>query len=386
MINDMQTPPLKSRRNRASKKAQSAQKKRTLRLAVCLSVLSFCCYGRQIGVSVSAAENKAAKYQTTARAECVLDAVSRRVLYAYNAQEQLPMASTTKIATALTVLYNARKEGDETGVDGILDKPFLIPPEGTGIEGSSVYLKGGDQTTRRELLYGLMLRSGNDCAVTLALKTSGSVKRFARDMNYVAKQVGALHTVFKNPHGLPEKGHYTTAYDLSMITAAALNDKIFAEIVATRRYEPRGWINKNKLLYDYDGAIGVKTGYTKQAGRCLVSAATRGDSTFVCTLLNCADTYGRTKTLLNDAFSRYRTQTLHTATERVKLTIEGKEVYAATQKDVRYPLLKEEKEYVKKEAIAFQESRRDADGKEILGQLRIYLSNSLIFSENLYKL
>lgn len=386
MTKNLQTPPLKTVRKRTRNKTQASQKMRTFRLAVCLSVLSFCSYGRQIGVGVSAENDKPSKYQTTARAECVVDAASRRVLYAYNAEERLPMASTTKIATALTVLCDARKEANDGNVDDVLDESFTVPPEGTGIEGSSVYLKSGETTTRRELLYGLMLRSGNDCAVTLALKTSGSVKRFARDMNFIAKRAGALNTVFKNPNGLPEKGHYTTAYDLSMITIAALNDTIFAKIVATRRYEARGWTNKNKLLYDYDGAIGVKTGYTKQAGRCLVSAATRGESTFVCTLLNCADTYGRTKTLLNDAFSRYQTETLHAANERVGLTIDGHEVYAATQKDVSYPLLKEEKEHVKKETIAFQESKFDADGKEILGQLRIYLSNSLIFSENLYKL
>ena len=120
-----------------------------------------------------------------------------------------------------------------------------------------------------------MLRSGNDCATALALRFGKTVEGFASKMNLKAQAAGALNSNFVNPHGLPQDGHYTTAKDLSLITCYALHDPIFSEIVSTRYYEPRKWQNKNKLLTRYEGAIGVKTGYTKEAGRCLVSAAER---------------------------------------------------------------------------------------------------------------
>ncbi len=249
-----------------------------------------------------------------------------------------------------------------------------------------MYLKENDETTARELLYGLMLRSGNDCAATLAWRVSGGVKKFAEKMNDTAKRAGALNTRFKNPHGLPEKGHYTTARDLSMITALALENETFAKIVSTRMYEPKRWANKNKMLAEYDGAIGVKTGFTKQAGRCLVSAAKRSEMTLICTVLNCSDTYGQSKTLLDDAFSAYDFSLLQAAESPVPLDTKRGKISAKTEKDLRYPLLSAEKQHIKKTAIAFDTPLKDKNGREICGQLRIYLLNSLLFSENLYKI
>lgn len=352
-------------------------------LALFATCISASFYGRGVGVHAENAKNanKRAENTACARAECVMEISSRRVLYERNGEDKLPMASTTKIATALTVLYEAEQSGTET-----LDETFLVPAAGCGAEGSSVYLKPGDQTTSRELLYGLMLRSGNDCAVTLALRTAGNVKNFARMMNDTAKRAGALHTCFKNPHGLPEKGHYTTARDLTLITCLAMENEEFCKIVATREYEPKSWINKNKMLTEYEGAIGVKTGFTKQAGRCLVSAAERNGMKLVCTLLNCGDTYGRSKTLLDDAFLAYEYALVHAGETPVPLNLKYGKCAAVTNKDLRYPMLAAEKPYIRKVAIGFDTPLSDASGREICGQLRIYLANNLLFCENLYKI
>ena len=355
------------------------RKMRVLVIAAAMTFVSASFYGRRVGVFAST-EYEAAETANTAacaaRAECVAELSSRRILYEKNGEDRLPMASTTKIATALTVL--------EGGND--LDETFKVPAAGCGIEGSSAYLKEGEETSERDLLYGLMLRSGNDCAVTLALREEGSVRKFAEKMNRTAQRAGALHTHFKNPHGLPEKGHYTTARDLTFIACLALENPVFAEIVSTKYYEKKNWTNKNKMLENYDGAIGVKTGFTKQAGRCLVSAARRGNMTLVCTVLSCGDTYGRSSALLDDAFSAYENVLLQAADSPVALRSARGNITAKTGKDLRYPLLAEEKKYVKKVAIAFDTPAFDGNGREISGQLRIYLLNNLLFSENLYKL
>ena len=206
---------------------------------------------------------------------------SRRILYEEHGDVRLPMASTTKIVTAITAIENT----------GNLDKTVTVPDLAAGIEGSSVYLKAGDTLSVRDLLYGLMLRSGNDCAVALALDCAGDLGRFSALMNATAQKAGALNSRFRNPHGLPKDEHYTTATDLCHITSYALQNETFREIVSTRYYEPKNWKNKNKLLFSYDGANGVKTGYTKQAGRCLVTSATRNGMSLVCTVFNCPTMY-----------------------------------------------------------------------------------------------
>ena len=229
------------------------------------------------------------------RAECVLDMETGRILHEKDADLQLPMASTTKILTAITVL--------ESCTD--LNEEVAIPSEAVGIEGSSVYLQCGEKYTVQDLLYGLMLRSGNDCATALALRFGGTIGNFSVKMNLLAQKAGALNSHFENPHGLPCENHYTTARDLSYIARYALKNEAFLKIVSTKYYETRAWKNKNKILVHYEGALGVKTGYTKQAGRCLVSAAKRDGRILVCTVLNCAQMYERSIELLDKAFALY---------------------------------------------------------------------------------
>ena len=272
----------------------------------------------------------------TFNAECVMEATSRRILSEEHGDVRLPMASTTKIAAAITVL--------ESGID--TSKVIEIPQKAVGIEGSSVYLKEGDEYSVKDLLYGLMLRSGNDCAVALADCIDGGTEAFACRMNKTAQRAGAINTHFRNPHGLPTKNHYTTAVDLSLITAYALENPVFSDIVATKYYEPRGWTNKNKMLTRYNGAIGVKTGYTKQAGRCLVTAAERNGMKLICTVLNCPTMYERTTALLDDAFLKYKNRLI--LGERQAVSFEGGE--GIPMQNLYYPMMEGEEAHLEMKA------------------------------------
>ena len=308
-----------------------------------------------------------AEHSPQSGAECVIEAKSGRILYEYRGDTRLPMASTTKIATAITVLENCEN----------VKREISIPPETVGVEGSSVYLQAGDMYSVEDLLYGLMLRSGNDCAETLAY-FFGGVGNFAAKMNYVAQKAGALNTNFRNPHGLPCVEHYTTARDLSLITAYALRNPIFREIVSTKYYEPRKWQNKNKMLFQYEGAIGVKTGYTKQAGRCLVSAAARKGMELVCTVLNCPQTYERSTKLLDDAFEAFSYVTLVNEGD----VFEREGIKGVVHESFAYPLMEGEREALET-LISFDNSLQNG---KIVGQIQICLAKRLIFSGNLYKL
>ena len=321
---------------------------------------ALCCFGKKN--EVLAAENNAAK------AVCVMEQSSRRVLYERNGDIRLPMASTTKIATAATVL-DMQKDLQET---------VTIPRGAVGVEGSSVYLKEGEEYSVQDLLYGLMLRSGNDCATALALYCSGNVDGFCTKMNETAQKAGAFATVFKNPHGLPCKGHYTTARDLSLISCYAMENPVFREIVATKYYEPRHWKNKNKMLTEYDG-VGIKTGYTKEAGRCLVSAATRQGMTVVCSVLSCPDMYAYSAELIDDAFAAYRYVKIVDKAQEFTVREGKKTVKGKTNEDFYYPIMDGEENQLEIRTKALFNG-------EIVGQIEIYLAKRLLFSGNLYKL
>ena len=286
---------------------------------------------------------KTASAATPSRAECVLELSSRRILHGSNAEERLPMASTTKILTAILVID-----------DCDLDESISIPGQAEGVEGSSVYLKAGDKYTVRELLYGLMLRSGNDCAVSLALHHSGSVEKFAQAMNRKALSLGAEHSRFANPHGLPHEGHYTTARDLALISAYALQNDTFREIVSCKYYAPRGWANKNKMLTEYEGALGVKTGFTLRAGRCLVSGAQRDGMTLVCVVLNSPQMFERSAELLDSAFGAYRLTRLCSSQE-------GFEGFAC-RSDFYYPITDAERDKIRIETELLHEPPQEIGG------------------------
>lgn len=219
-----------------------------------------------------------------AKAMVVLEGNSRDILYCYNEEAQLPMASTTKIATAIVAIENC----DD------LDTKFRVSDRSIGVEGTSIYLKEGEFLSMRELLYGLILASGNDCAVAIA-EYFGSEEKFVSMLNDYVADLGLINTHFDNPHGLDSDTHYTSAYDLAVITADALENPIFREIVATKKmvieptdvYQARYLKHKNRLLFDNDNCIGVKTGFTDNAGRCLVNAHEENGMQIISVVLNC---------------------------------------------------------------------------------------------------
>ena len=238
----------------------------------------------------------AAGTDNAARAAIVVHPETGTVLYEKNADERLGIASTTKIMTALVVLEHCA-----------LDEPVEILPEYTAVEGSSMYLRAGETYTVEELLYGLMLVSGNDAAIALACHTAGSVAAFAGMMNDKARALGMTSSAFQNPNGLDAEGHYSTARDMAKLACAALENETFRAIVSTKSTTVDGQtlVNHNRLLRSYDGAVGVKTGYTKTAGRTLVSCAQRGTTQFVCVTLSDPDDWNDHTHLLDWAFENY---------------------------------------------------------------------------------
>lgn len=240
-----------------------------------------------------------------AGAAILIEVDSGKVLAEKNADEKLPMASTTKIMTALVVSEKCS-----------LDEVFVIPDEAVGIEGSSICLSKGERMSVRDLLYGLMLASGNDAAVALAVHTAGSTEAFAEMMNDRAKSLGLCRTHFVTPNGLHDPAHYTTARELAYITAEAMRVPELVKIVSSRYYRTvtgdhvRTFKNKNALLWDYEGAFGVKTGYTSAAGRCLVFGAEREGMTLIGVLLNCRPMFEEAAKLMERAFDTYKTVTV----------------------------------------------------------------------------
>ena len=229
----------------------------------------------------------------------VLDAVSGRVLLEKDADSQSLIASTTKIMTALIVCEQCN----------VLDR-MRIPKEAVGIEGSSMYLKEGEVLTLQELLYGLMLSSGNDTAVALAIYCGGTVEGFAEMMNDKARNLGMTGTHFSNPNGLDAPGHYSTARDLAKLAAYAMENPVFYKTVSAKNVKigERYLTNHNKLLWRVDGADGVKTGYTKAAGRILVSSATRENRRIIAVTIDAPDDWNDHAEVLEKGFSRYQVE------------------------------------------------------------------------------
>ncbi len=232
-----------------------------------------------------------------AGAAVLMEKDSGEILYSHNANTRLPMASTTKIMTAILVSELLP-----------LDRMVVVPNEAAGCEGSSIYLYKGEKITVEELLYGLLLESANDAAVTLAIEAAGSVEAFAGLMNKKAKEMGLKDTNFVNPHGLDHSEHYTTASDLAVIAAHALSDPIVSRVAATKVYksEKRVMSNHNRLLSTYKGAIGLKTGYTMRCGRCLVSGAQRDGMTLIAVTLNCRNDWRAHSSMLDWGFDNYQ--------------------------------------------------------------------------------
>lgn len=237
--------------------------------------------------------------EVSAKSAVVIESTSKSIVYEKNAEARLPMASTTKIMTGLIAVESGR-----------LNDTVTVDERMIGAEGSSIYLKVGEKLLLKDLVYALMLASANDAAEAIAVFLCGSIEAFAEKMNERAREISLSDTSFANPHGLDSPDHYTTAKDLAILTVYALENEIFKEIVSTYRYQiskneispARYLVNHNKMLCSYDGAIGVKTGFTKKSGRCLVSAAEKDGVMIVCVTLSAPDDWNDHKRMLDMGF------------------------------------------------------------------------------------
>ena len=238
-----------------------------------------------------------------AKGAALMDVHSGRLLWGKNEHTQLPMASTTKIMTAILAIESGR-----------LADVVTVSKTAVRVEPSSIWLVPHEKISLMHLVYGLMLRSGNDAACAIAEHLAGSISAFAELMNQKAKELGMHNTSFKNPHGLPDPDHYTTAADLAKLSAYALRNRQFTAIVSTTRISIpweqyatlRIWHNKNRLLQTYPGADGIKTGWTRAAGYCLVGSANRIGQRLVAVVLNSPDDWGETAALLDYGFAHYK--------------------------------------------------------------------------------
>ncbi len=339
-----------------------------------------CCFG---AVAVPNERIFAEAVGCSGKAMCVLESRSKRILYSKNENAKLPMASTTKVVTAITVLQNCNN----------LTEFIQVDDHAVGVEGTSIYLRQGEMLTIKDLLYGLMLRSGNDAATALAIHVAGSVTNFAKAMNALAKTVGANNSNFTNPHGLDDADHYTTAYDLALITAYALKNPIFKEIVSTKSYvidatnksDKRFLTNKNRLLSSLEGCCGVKTGFTSRAGRCLVSACEREDFQAVCVILNCGPMFEESSNLLNSVYEEYSNQLIIDKNKEIynEYIIDDKQgkLYLYTEENFYYPLNNGEKDKLK---IKYNVKLDDATENCEVGEIDIYLNNHLLKTLKLF--
>lgn len=335
---------------------------------------------QQISVAQQNTEND--KLPLSAKSAILLDASTGRVLYSTNNGEKLPMASTTKIMTALVALDK-----------GNLDKRVTINKDSVGIEGSSIYLCEKERLTLRDLLYGLMLRSGNDAATAIAIEIGGSLEKFSQMMNEKAKEIGALNSNFTNPHGLHDDNHYTTAYDLAIITREALKYKDFQEISKAKNWTAdrevnNYFLNKNKTLWQYDGGDGIKTGFTKAAGRCLVTSATRNGMQLIAVVLNDGNWFNDCYSLMDFGFDSYKPFVIYSKNQFIK----NIDVYDGTKNNVAlvtkdeliFPLKENEKDRLKlvvkldKQSVKAPVKRND-----VMGNLQVYLDGELMAKTDL---
>lgn len=310
-----------------------------------------------------------------ARSAIVMDFDSGRVLFEKNAYQKRPMASTTKVMTAIVAIEN-----------GNLDDIVTVSRNAVSIHGSLMHLKAGETLTLRELLYGLLLCSGNDAAVAIAEHIGGTVEGFIEMMNNKAKEIGAFDTNFTTPHGLDETGHYSTAYDMALITRYALRIPVFNEIVKTTSIQMgnRYLQNTNEMLTSYPGADGVKTGYTGKAGRCLITSATRDGRRFISVVLFCDSREQRalsSKKILDYAFSMYYPRTVISSEYLGTLpVIKGfeKNVPVYVEKTVTMPLSDSEMANLYTKISLPGYVHAPVTEKSVVGTLSVYLGDRIL--------
>lgn len=312
--------------------------------------------------------------KTSAKAYVLMEAGTGRVLASNNHEEKLPMASTTKIMTCILAIENSK-----------LGDIVKVGKNAVGLEGTSIYLKEGETVTMEELVYGLMLASGNDAAAAIAEHISGSIPDFAKLMNTKAQEIGAVNTNFVTPNGLPDDEHYTTAYDLALISAYAMQNEQFREIVSTTKRDfpededsPARYLrSRNKILYQYEGGNGIKTGYTKAAGKCLCAAAYREDMQLIAVVLNDYNMFEDCKNLMTYGFDTYNMVKVASAGEVVgEIAVKNglkEKVEANIKEDIFLPLMPEEATMVERKVSLEDEFEAPVKEGKDAGRVDFYI-------------
>lgn len=314
---------------------------------------------------------------TSAASAILVDADSGRVLYEHNADDVRLIASITKLMTALVAAEQLENVGQ------IIE----VQPEWIRTEGSSIYLKAGEQITVEALLYGLLLESGNDAAQVLACVCAGSETQFAELMNEKARDLGMTHSHFANASGLNAEGHYSTARDMAKLAAACLEQELVAKICATKSvsFGTRTFVNHNRLLSLYEGCVGMKTGYTQRAGRTLVTAARRGGQTLIAVTLNAPNDWNDHMAMLDYGFETFPLKDLGKKGETVgSVPVVGSLVRFADvvqAETFSYPLQKGESVTARAECCNYAEAPINAG--QSAGRMVYYLNENEIGSAEL---
>ena len=320
---------------------------------------------------------KSKNYDLNARAAVVIDSKTNRILFNKNAHDIVPMASTTKILTCLVALKY-----------GNLDKKFTVSSKASSIRGSKVGYKKSEEISLKELLYGLMFKSGNDAAICIAEGIAGSTDEFCKLMNEYAREIGILDSHFESPHGLDSQNHYSTAYDLALLTSKTKEIDFFNELSKTKNYSESGFSrsyqNINKILYLVPEATGTKTGYTGQAGKCLVSSFNMGDNNeIIVVVLNCTPRWKSSEWLYNNTKELYEYKKVFNSNEIILTeTLEnGIEIQGILKEDVIVPVKKGNEI---KTIITLNENIKNTNIKEIenfeyLGTLKIFENEEQIY-------
>lgn len=340
--------------------------------------------------------SKGKELNLNSRSCIVYDRTSKHILYGKNEYNKVKMASTTKIMTAIIVIENSN-----------LNETVEVSKKAANTGGSRLGLKTGDKITIHDLLYGLMLRSGNDAAVCLAECTAGSIQSFSKLMNQKAVDLGLVNSHFESPHGLDSDGHYTTAYELAKLSDYALNNEIFSQIVGTKNYTiningyPKNLSNTNELLGNLNGVYGVKTGFTNGANRCLVTACKRNDMDIICVVLGC-DTkklrtqdsiklieyafnnfqYVNIEDLINKEFDKWKEKNMNTFT--VDKGIDSNVEIAISK--LEYPIIPVRKNEIDTISFSINVTTKlfaPINKNDIIGSINVYSDSSNLLNANI---
>lgn len=308
----------------------------------------------------------------------VIDQDSGRILYSKNGNKVLAMASTTKIITCIVAIEK-----------GNLNDIVVVSDKAASVRGSSAGLKPGEKVKLEELLYGLMLRSGNDAAVAIAEHLGGNVEGFIKLMNEKALELGALNTSFVTPHGLDAPDHYTTAEDLAKITAYAMKNEFFAKIASTKSIDSgvsgafnRGYVNINKFIYRVDNADGVKTGFTGNAGKCLVASVKHQYGRYICVVLNSGDRWKDAEKLSKFADENYKFMKVFGKDEQVKrLRVYGgdqKYITGKVDRELYLPVKESEAQSVKMEVYVPSVIFSPVAENEMIGNVVAHIDDKVV--------